>query len=55
MVEIAKSVDELVTSRSIVGRTDFPHFVMLDAMIASALKRLLDKHIHYRKRVSVEE
>ena len=28
---------------------------MLDAMIASALKRLLDKHIHFRKRVSVEE
>ena len=28
---------------------------MLDAMIASALKRLLDKHIHFRKRASVEE
>ena len=28
---------------------------MLDAMIAFALKRLLDKHIHFRKRVSVEE
>ena len=28
---------------------------MLDAMIASALKRLLDKHVHFRKRVSAEE
>ena len=28
---------------------------MLDAMIASALMRLLDKHIHFRTRVSVEE
>ena len=30
-------------------------FGMLDAMIASAEKRLLDKHIHFRKRVSIEE
>ena len=28
---------------------------MLDAMISSALKRLLDKHVHFRKRASVEE
>ena len=28
---------------------------MFDAMIASALKRLLDEHVHFRKRVSVEE
>ena len=28
---------------------------MLDAMIASALKRLLNKHVHFRKRVSVQE
>ena len=28
---------------------------MHDAMIVSALKRLLDKHVHFRKRVSVEE
>ena len=54
-VEMAKSIDELMTSRSIAGRNDFPDFDMLDAMIASALKRLLDKHIHFRKRVSVEE
>ena len=54
-VEIAKSIDELMTSRSIVGRTDFPDFDMIDAMIASALKKLLNKHFHFRKRLSVEE
>ena len=54
-VEIAKSIDELMTSPSIAGRRDFPDNDMLDAMIASALKRLLDKHVHFRKRVSVEE
>ena len=42
--EIAKSIDELMTSRSIVERNDFP-----DAMIASALERLLDKHVHFEK------
>ena len=54
-VEKAKSIDELMTSRSILGRNDFTDYDMLDAMIASALKRLLDKHIRFRKRVSVEE
>ena len=54
-VEIAKSIDELVTSGSIVERNDFPDYDMLDAMIASALKRLLDHHVHFRNRVSVEE
>ena len=49
-VEIAKSFDEVLTSR-----TDFPDFDMLDAMIASALKKLLNTQIHFRKRVSVEE
>ena len=28
---------------------------MLDAMIASALKKLLDGHVHFRRRASVEE
>ena len=55
VVEIAKSTDERMTSRSILERTDFPGYDMLDAMIASALKKLLDKHVHFRKRVSVEE
>ena len=54
-VEIAKSIDELVTSRSIVGRNDFSDYDMLDAITAYALKRLLDKHIHFGKRVCVEE
>ena len=40
-VEIAKSIDELMTSRSIVERTDFRDYDMLDAMIESALKRLV--------------
>ena len=37
------SIDELMTSRSIVGRKDFPDYDTLDAMIASALKRLLEE------------
>ena len=44
-----------MTSRSILGRADFPDYDMLDAMIASALKKLLDKYVHFWKRVSVEE
>ena len=54
-MEIAKSIDDLMTSQLIPGRRDFPNNDMLDAMIASALKRLLDKHVHFRKRGSVEE
>ena len=54
-VEIAKSSDDLMTSQSITGRTDFPDCDVLDAMIASALNRLLDKHVRFRKSVSVEE
>ena len=55
-VQTAKSTDDLMTSRSIVGRTDFTDYDMLDAMIASALKKLLlDKHVHFRQRVCVEE
>ena len=53
-VEVAKSVDDLMTSRSITGRRDSPDYDMLDAMIASALKKLLT-HVVFRKRVSVEE
>ena len=54
-VQIAKCIGELMTSRSVVGRTDFPDYDMLDAMIASALQKLLDKHVHFRRSVSVEE
>ena len=39
----------------IVERDDFPDYDMHDAVIVSALKRLLDKHVHFQKRVSVEE
>ena len=42
-VEIAKPVDVILTSRSIVGRRDFPDYDLLDAMIASASKRLQSK------------
>ena len=55
-VETAKSIDELVTRRSLLGRNAFPDSDLLDAMIASALRRLLDKRIHFRKKkVSIEE
>ena len=54
-IQVAKSIDELDTSRSITGQHNFPDFDVLDAMIASTLKRLLDNHIHFHTRVSVEE
>ena len=54
-VEVAKPIDELMTSRSIVGRTDFPDFDILDAMSASAKKKLLNTQINFRKSVRVEE
>ena len=41
-VGIGKLIDELMTSRSIAERNDFPDYDTLDTMIASALKRLLD-------------
>ena len=53
-VEIAKLIDEPATSRLIVERADRPDFEVLDAMIASAVKRLPDTHLHFRKRVCVE-
>ena len=52
-VEIAESMDDLLTSRSITGRQDFTGYDMLDAMIASVLKELLT-HVHFVKRVSVK-
>ena len=44
---------ELMTSQSI-ERRDFLDFDMLDAKIASALKRIIT-HLHFRKSASVEE
>ena len=43
-----------MTLRKMTGRKDFPYYDMLDAMIASTLKKLLT-HVHFRRRVSVEE
>ena len=54
-VEIAKSIGELVTSRSITGQHNFLDFAMLDAMIASAVKKLLNTQSHFRSGASVEE
>ena len=54
-VQVAKSNDELVTSRSITGQHNFPDFDVLDAMIASALKELINTQSIFRKRVSVED
>ena len=42
-VEIAKSIGELMTSRSNVGRTHFLDNDMLDVMMASALNKLLER------------
>ena len=41
--------------RLIIGQHNFPHFDVLDAMIASALKKLLNTQSIFRKRVSGEE
>ena len=49
-VEIAKSIDELMTSRSIVVRSDFTDYHVLDVMIASASNRFPNKHVHFRKK-----
>ena len=54
-VEVAKSIDELATSRSITGQHNFLDFDTVDAMIASAVKKVLNTQVHFRKRVSVEE
>ena len=54
-VEVAKSMDELFTSRSITKQRKFSDFDMPDAMIASALKKLINTQSIFRKRVIVEE
>ena len=53
-VEIAISIDDLMTSRSITRRTEFPDCDMLDAKIASALNKIITS-VHFRMRVTVEE
>ena len=54
-VEVAKSIDEFVTSRSFTGQPNFLDFDMFDAMIESALKKLINTQSTFRKRVSVEK
>ena len=51
--EVAKSVDDLMTSQSIGGR-DFHDFEMFDARIASALRKILIS-TSFKKRVSIEK
>ena len=53
-IEAAKSLDDLITPKSITGK-DFPDYEELDLMMASALKRCYDKQSHFRKKISVEE
>ena len=40
-VEMARSIDDLITSQSIEGRRDFSDFDILDARIASALRKII--------------
>ena len=47
-------MDELVTSRPITGQRKYPDFDMIDAMIASALKKPFNTHVHFRRRASAE-
>ena len=54
-IEIAKSIDEVLTPRSFMGWTTFPDYDTLDAMMACASKKLVDRQPHFPKRVSVEE
>ena len=52
-VEMVESVDDLKTSQSIGGHR-FPNFEMLDANIASALKKIITNSC-FKRRVSLEE
>ena len=52
--EIANSIVDLMTSRSITGGRDFPDYEMLDAKNASVLKKMV-ANVYFWKRVSVEE
>ena len=52
-VEMVESVDDLKSSRSIRG-TPGPNFELLDARIASALNKIIQK-TRFKKKVSLEE
>ena len=53
-IETAKSLEDLITPKSITGK-DFLDYEELDLMMAAALKRFYNKHTHFRKRISVVE
>ena len=53
-IETAKSLDDLITPKSMTGK-DVPDCEELDLMMAAALKRCYDKHTPFRKKISVEE
>ena len=52
-MEMVDSLDELKSSRSVYGK-DFPNFEMLDAKIASALNKIIQKS-QFKKKVSLAE
>ena len=53
-IEVAKSLDDLITQKSITGKK-FLYYEELDMMMAAALKRRYNKQTHFRKKISVEE
>ena len=53
-VEMATSVDDLKSSRSLQGITTFPDFELLDARIASSLNKII-QNSYFKKKVSLEE
>ena len=52
-VEVAKSVDDLLTSQSIEGHV-FHYFEMLDSKMATALKRIITNQ-HFRRIINLKE
>ena len=53
-VEVAASVDDSKSSRSIQGVTPFPDFELLDARSASSLNKII-QNSYFKKKVSLEE
>ena len=53
-IEVAKSLDDLITLNSITGKR-FPDYEELDLMMAAALTRCYVQQTHFRKKISVEE
>ena len=55
VIEAAKSLDDLITPKSMTGK-DFPDYDELDFDDGqSTLRRCYDKQTHFRKKISVEE